>query len=121
MANWNNSGAPGWWASDSNGTYGPTHRVAMLQQRLAAFKASGRKQNLASMVEIMADTAYTDLRGFDVLPEILKIMKMGTLTDDQQAVVDLSQQWYEDGIRRTQARRVGQECGRQFHSRRWRA
>src|SRR3546814_19252130 len=40
MANWNNSGAPGWWAADSNGTYGPTHRVAMLQQRLAAFKAS---------------------------------------------------------------------------------
>src|SRR3546814_15367737 len=72
-------------------------------QRLAAFKASGRKQNLASMVEIMADTAYTDLRGFDVLPEILKIMKMGTLTDDQQAVVDLMQQ-------RSEERRVGKEC-----------
>lgn len=99
MANWNNSGAPGWWAADSNGTYGPTHRVAMLQQRLAAFKASGRKQDLGSMVEIMADTAYTDLRGFDVLPEILKIMKMGTLTPDQQAVVDLMQQWYDDGSR----------------------
>src|SRR3546814_14882692 len=55
--------------------------------------------NLASMVEIMADTAYTDLRGFDVLPEILKIMKMGTLTDDQQAVIDLMQQWYDDGSR----------------------
>src|SRR3546814_5103285 len=71
----------------------------MLHQRLAAVKASGRSPNLSSMVEIMADTAYTDLRGFDVLPEILKIMKMGTLTDDQQAVVDLMQQWYDDGSR----------------------
>ncbi|TXH03848.1 MAG: hypothetical protein E6R07_10580 [Nevskiaceae bacterium] len=97
MANWNNSGAPGWWAADSNGTFGPTHRVTMLQQRLAAFKASGRKHDLGTMVEVMADTAYTDLRGFDVLPLILQLMKQGTLTADQNQVIALMQDWMDDG------------------------
>lgn len=59
MANWNNSGAPGWWAADGNGTYGPTHRVESLRKRLAAFKASGRKHDLASMIEIAGDAALS--------------------------------------------------------------
>ena len=97
MANWNNSGAPGWWAADANGTYGPTHRVTMLQQRLAAFKASGRKHDIGSMIEVMADTAYTDLRGFDVLPLILQVLKQDTLSDSQKQVVTLMQDWLDDG------------------------
>ena len=97
MANWNNSGAPGWYAADSNGTYGPTHRVTMLQQRLAAFKASGRKHDIGTMIEVMADTAYTDLRGFDVLPLIIQVMKQGPLTDDQNKVIALMQDWMDDG------------------------
>jgi hypothetical protein len=97
MANWNNSGAPGWWAADSNGAHGPTHRVIMLMRRLAAFQASGRKFDLGNMIEIMADTAYTDLRGFDVLPDMLQIMKQGPLSADQQAVVDMMQAWIDAG------------------------
>lgn len=97
LANWNNSGAPGWWAADGNGTYGPTHRVAMLQQRLAAFKASGRKHDLASMVEVMADAAYTDLRGLDVLPELLQLLQQGDLSSDQQQALALLQQWLAQG------------------------
>ena len=27
IAQWNNAPAKGWWASDANGSYGPTHRV----------------------------------------------------------------------------------------------
>ena len=97
MANWNNSGAPGWWAADGNGTYGPTHRVENLRKRLAAFKASGRKHDLGSMIEIAGDAAFTDLRGFDVLPLILQLAQQGTLTADQQAVVTLMQSWINEG------------------------
>ncbi|HSW13408.1 MAG TPA: penicillin acylase family protein [Solimonas sp.] len=94
---WNNAPAPGWWAADFNGTYGPTHRADMLDARLAAFKASGKKHDLASMIEVMADAAFTDLRGQEMLPLLLQLMKSGTLTADQQAAADLMQQWIDAG------------------------
>ncbi len=97
MASWNNSGALGWWAADSNGTYGPTHRVQSLFLRLKAFKDSGRKFDIGNMIEIMGDAAYTDLRGYDVLPEILGVMKSGPLTADQQTIADLMQTWMDTG------------------------
>ncbi|MGH8519494.1 MAG: penicillin acylase family protein, partial [Panacagrimonas sp.] len=97
MANWNNSGAPGWWAADGNGTYGPTHRVESLRQRLAAFKASGRKHDLASMIEIAGDAAFTDLRGLDVLPLILQLARSGTLTPQQTTALSLLDAWIAEG------------------------
>ncbi len=100
LANWNNAGARSWWAADSNGSFGPTHRVEMLQQRLLAFRNAGRKHDVASMIEIMADAAFTDLRGQDLLPLLLQIIQSGPLTADQQAVVDLMQQWRDEGSNR---------------------
>lgn len=97
LANWNNSGAAGWWAADGNGTYGPTHRVESLRQRLAAFKASGRKHDLASMIEIAGDSAFTDLRGLDVLPLILQLARTGPLTDSQSSALALLDAWIADG------------------------
>lgn len=97
LDSWNNKPAPGWWAADGNGSYGPTHRVAMLADRLKAFQASGQKFDFANMVEIMADAAYTDLRGQAVLPLLLQLMQQGTLTADQQQVVTLMQSWLDDG------------------------
>jgi acyl-homoserine lactone acylase PvdQ len=97
LANWNNAGARGWWAADSNGTFGPTHRMELLQQRLLAFKASGKKHTVASMIEIMGDAAYTDLRGQALLPLLLQIMQSGPLSADQQSVVTLMQAWIDAG------------------------
>ena len=97
QANWNNAGAPGWWAADSNGTFGSTHRQRMLAARLEAFKATGRKHDIGTMIESMGDAAYTDLRGQDLLPLLLQLMKSGPLNADQQSVVDLMQQWIDTG------------------------
>ncbi len=97
MANWNNSGARGWWAADGNGSYGPTHRVNHLSQRLQAFKDSGRKHDLASMIEIAADAAYTDLRGLDLLPLLARLLRRDTLTADQEAALQLLEDWRADG------------------------
>ena len=97
MANWNNSGAPGWWAADANGTYGPTHRVENLRKRLAAFKASGRKHDLGSMIEIAGDAAFTDLRGLDVLPLVLQLARQGKLSADQTGALALLDAWIAEG------------------------
>lgn len=100
IANWNSSPATGWWAADFNGTFGPIHRVNMLRDRLEAFKASGRKHTIATMGEIAADAAYTDLRGMKVLPQMIRLMRAGPLDNEQQFVADLMQQWIDDGSQR---------------------
>lgn len=93
ITSWNNSPAAGWWAADFNGSFGPTHRVDLLGERLKAFQASGRKFDFANMVEIMGDAAYADLRGQAVLPLLLQIMRSGPLTPEQTQVADLMQAW----------------------------
>ena len=93
ITSWNNSPAAGWWAADFDGSYGPTHRVDLLAERLKAFKASGRRFDFANMVEIMGDAAYADLRGQEVLPELLALMQTAPLNATQQRVVTLMQGW----------------------------
>ena len=97
IASWNNSPAPGWWAADGSGNYGPTHRVDMLAKRLEAFQASGKKFDFGNMVEIMADAGFTDLRGQEVLPLLLESMSSGPLDDAQMQVVTLMQSWLDAG------------------------
>lgn len=93
ITSWNNSPAKDWWAADFNGTFGPTHRVDMLGERLKAFQATGRKFDFANMVEIMGDAAYTDLRGQAVLPLLLQVMRAGPLTDEQTQIANLMEAW----------------------------
>jgi acyl-homoserine lactone acylase PvdQ len=97
IASWNNSPAVGWWAADGHGNFGPTHRVDALAERLAAFQATGKHFDVGNMVEIMADAGFTDLRGQEVLPLLLKIMQSGSLTADQAQVVAMMQAWLDAG------------------------
>lgn len=106
LANWNNAGAPGWWAADANGTFGPTHRQRMLAVRLQAFKESGRKHDVATMIETMGDAAYTDLRGQAILGLLLDVLRsqqtdpdlprLQTMSDLNQ-VIDMMQAWRDAG------------------------
>ena len=96
IASWNNSPAPGWWASDATGNYGPTHRIDILAARLAAVKAAG-KFDVGKLVEIEADAAYTDLRAQELLPLLLQIMKAGTLDATQSQIVTMMQAWIDAG------------------------
>lgn len=97
LANWNNNGAPGWWAADTKSDYGPSHRVNLLSARLDAFAESGRKHDIASMIEIMGDAAYTDLRGQDLLPLLIQMLQTDSLSDEEQSIVDLLSAWRDDG------------------------
>lgn len=96
IASWNNSPAADWWAADFDGGFGPTHRVDLLDQRLRAFQASGRRFDFANLVEIMGDSAFADLRGQAVLPQLLTLMQAGPLTAAQSRVVTLMQGWLAD-------------------------
>lgn len=69
----------------------------MLAKRLAAFQATGKKFDFANMVEIMADAGYTDLRGQEVLPLLLQILKTGSPDDTQTQVATLMQSWIDAG------------------------
>ncbi len=93
ITSWNNSPAAGWWAADFDGSYGPTHRVDVLAERLRAFQATDRPFDFANMVEIMGDAAYADLRGQEVLPELLALMRSGPLTEAQTRAATLMQAW----------------------------
>jgi acyl-homoserine lactone acylase PvdQ len=96
ITSWNNSPAVGWWASDATGNFGPTHRVDLLADRLAAVQAAG-KFDVGKMVEIMADAAYSDLRAEQILPLLLQIMNAGTLDATQTEVVSMMQAWMDAG------------------------
>jgi hypothetical protein len=97
ITSWNNSPAAGWWAADGLGSYGPTHRVDMLAKRLGAFQATGKKFDFANMVEIMADTGFTDLRGQEVLPLLLQVLGSAAMDGTQTQVAALMQSWIDAG------------------------
>jgi acyl-homoserine lactone acylase PvdQ len=73
MTSWNNKPAPGWRAADSQYTYGPVHRVQMLDARLEPMVRRGGVRP-SDVVRAMADAATVDLRGQEVLPEALAVI-----------------------------------------------
>ncbi|HVT36557.1 MAG TPA: penicillin acylase family protein, partial [Nevskiaceae bacterium] len=97
IESWNNSPAPGWWASDSRANWGVVHRTDTEVPLFNAFIASGRKFDFANVMEIMGDAGYADLRAQKLLPLLLQIMAQGTLTADEQSIVPLMQQWLDAG------------------------
>ncbi len=97
ILSWNNSPAKGWWAADNRAGWAAIHRVDTEKPRFDAFLAANRKFDFANVVEIMGDAGYTDLRGQELLPLLLRMMQAGTLTSTQQQIVDSMQQWIDDG------------------------
>jgi acyl-homoserine lactone acylase PvdQ len=79
MTSWNNKEAPGTRASDSNWGYGPTYRSKLLDDRISAGIANGRKMTLAELVNAMEDAGTVDLRCDSVLPWALRLL--GTQQD----------------------------------------
>lgn len=100
LINWNNAQAPGFWANDSQTSYGPTYRSTMLQTRLQEFRAQDGNPLLtrASMVAAMIDAGTTDLRGEQVLPKVFAVLDDVTdLTAFEQEVVQLMKDWVVHG------------------------
>lgn len=99
IVSWNNSPARGWWAADNHANWAAVHRVDTEPPRFQAFIASGRRFDFANVVEIMADSGYTDLRAQTLLPLLLQTLQAGPLDDTQQQIAASMQQWLDAGSR----------------------
>jgi hypothetical protein len=69
----------------------------LLEARLAAFRDSGRLHDIGSAVEIVADAAFADLRGQELLPLLSRLLRSGPLSDEQGQIVQLMQAWLDAG------------------------
>ncbi len=95
---WNNRLAKG-YATASFG-FGSVHRGDLLDDRVAALVAAGGVTR-ASLTRAMAEAAVTDLRGEQLLPELLKVVGSQPVTDPQvSAAVQKLAAWRAAGAQR---------------------
>jgi acyl-homoserine lactone acylase PvdQ len=96
---WNNKIANGY--SMSTFGDGSVYRSDLLESRVKSLIASGKKVTRASLSQAMEDAAVTDLRGEDVLPELLAVLTSSPVTDPAQSkAVGELKTWLADGAKR---------------------
>ncbi|MFR9775623.1 penicillin acylase family protein [Micromonospora sp. MS34] len=99
---WNNKQAKDYGAADGNFSFGAVHRADLLDGRVRAALAQG-KLDRAAVVRIMADAAVTDLRGQEVLGNLLRVLTSQPVTDPTLAdAVGKLQAWQLAGARRVE-------------------
>ncbi|MEV0283426.1 penicillin acylase family protein [Kribbella sp. NPDC050820] len=81
LTSWNNKQAPGFSASDGQFGYNSVYRSQPLDDRIEAVIGSGQKFTRGKLVEAMDDAATVDLRGDQVLPYLLRVLKSAPVTD----------------------------------------
>jgi acyl-homoserine lactone acylase PvdQ len=74
LVSWNNKQAPGWAAADDQYAYSALHRSQMISDRVRAGTRGKRKMTLAQLVRAMEKPATQDLRGYRLLPLLLKAL-----------------------------------------------
>ncbi|SFF32403.1 Acyl-homoserine lactone (AHL) acylase PvdQ [Actinacidiphila alni] len=95
---WNNKQAKGYTSATFGN--GSVHRGDLLEDRVKALTQAGGVTR-ASLTKAMADAALTDLRGEDVLPDLLKVITSAPVTDPQEATaVQQLQAWSAAGTKR---------------------
>lgn len=94
LANWNNQPAADWWPADNKHAWGKVYRSNILERRLEDLVARGDVR-VEEVVEAMADAAYVDLRGQEILPAALDIVESDSLTPDQLQAVNLLREWID--------------------------
>jgi acyl-homoserine lactone acylase PvdQ len=101
LTSWNNKQAPGFSASDGQWGYNSVYRSQPLDDRIKAVINSGQKFTRGKLVEAMEDAATVDLRGDQVLPYLLRVLKSAPITDPAvaDAVAKLTA-WQQAGSHR---------------------
>lgn len=97
MTSWNNKPARGWRAADAARDYTAVHRSQLLDARLRPLVKGRGRVTLAQAVEAMALAATTDLRGQEVLPDLLG---MAGKARDLRPAVALLRGWLGRGAHR---------------------
>ena len=91
LVNWNNKQARGFASSDEN-AYSSTYRSVLLEDRVKAAIADGRKLDLPGLIEAMELAGAQDLRAHVDLPLALRVI--GKTND---AAVATLRAWLQDG------------------------
>ncbi|MEV0802573.1 penicillin acylase family protein [Kribbella sp. NPDC050281] len=81
LTSWNNKQAPGFSASDGQFGYNSVYRSQPLDDRIKAVIDNGQKFTRGKLVEAMEDAATVDLRGDQVLPYLIRVLKSAPITD----------------------------------------
>jgi len=82
---WNNKQAKDYSAADGNFSQGSIQRADLLDRRVQAMVDGGVKVSRASLVQAMEAGGSADLRGEEVLSELLAVINSAPVTDPAQA------------------------------------
>lgn len=98
---WNNKQAKGYAAAGFG--LGAVHRADLLDDRVAKLVEEGGVTR-ASLTRAMAQAAVTDLRGEQLLPELLKVIRSRPVTDPElNGVVQQLEAWRAAGSQRRES------------------
>jgi acyl-homoserine lactone acylase PvdQ len=108
LVSWNNKQAPGWAAADDKFTYGPVFRSQLIDRRVKASYANGRKASIADLVQAMEEPASQDMSAVALLP----ILKRAIGSPSDPALKDglaLLSDWVARGAHRRDMNRDGKD------------
>ncbi|MFN2540522.1 MAG: penicillin acylase family protein, partial [Mycobacteriales bacterium] len=95
LASWNNKAAHGWRAAPGIWSYGRIHRDMLLRDPTVRAEQAGRRLSLSDVVGISGNAATQDLRGVQVLPDLL-----AALGPSSDPVVVALRAWVASGAHR---------------------
>lgn len=106
LVSWNNKQAPEWAAADDNYGYGPLQRSQMIADKVKAATKGKKKMTIAQLVAAMDEAATQDLRGYRLLPILLKAVGTPQSAKLKSAVASL-RAWNKAGAHRRDLNRDG--------------
>ena len=104
ITSWNNKQAPEFSSSDNQWGYGSVYRSLSLDERILARIEGSSKMTRAGLVGSMQDAAVTDVRGKQLLPELLAVIGADP---ELKPTLDLLQGWLDRGALRQDRDRDG--------------
>ncbi|MEE6256896.1 penicillin acylase family protein [Plantactinospora sonchi] len=103
---WNNKQAADFGAADGNFSFGAVHRGDLLDRPIRAALAAGRKFDRASLTALVQQAGLTDLRGVEVLDELIRVLESQPVTDARLAdVIGTLRAWRAAGALRVETSR----------------
>jgi acyl-homoserine lactone acylase PvdQ len=106
LVSWNNKQAPGWAAADDKYDYGSIFRSQMIADKVKAAIKGKRKMTIVQLIEAMEEPATQDLRGYKLLPLLLKAIGKPKSRQLRKALATL-RTWHQHGSHRRDLNRDG--------------
>jgi hypothetical protein len=103
---WNNKQARDFGAADGNFSFGSVHRGELLDAPVRAALQAGQKFDRASLTELVQRAGLTDLRGVEVLDELVRVLESQPVTEAGLAtVIGQLKAWRQAGALRVETAR----------------